>query len=422
MKVLIAEDSDITRAVVEGFLKSWDYETITVSDGEQAWQALQGPHAPRMAILDWEMPGLDGIEICRRLQYRKGASLVYTILLTAKTEPNDKLNGLKAGAHDFISKPFDEADLRSRLSVGERILEYDVALQEKNIQLKIYATEMESLAEARAQQLVHADRLAALGVMSAGVASEINNPTSLISGNIQTMEKFWPDIEKAILASMEREESNKERYEFILEEAPALLKGVRTGAMRIAGIANGLKGYCRQDSGEAVGCDVNECVSEALELCASALKNHVDVDQSTGAPLPLIKAVPQQIVQVFVNLFINAADAMNARERGRLRVETSISEGKIKIVVQDSGPGIPEDLLRNIWDPFFTTKGPGQGTGLGLPITQRIIENHEGTISVRNISGGGAQFTIAFPIEKPEKSPSPEAPRHEHAPVEKAVS
>ena len=397
MKVLVAEDNSSSRLLLQELLTQWGYDVLALSDGDEAWEALQRKDAPRLALLDWEMPGLLGIDICRKLRERKEAPLVYTILVTCRDEKADLFKGLDSGAHDYLAKPYDGNELRRRVEVGVRILEYERALTEKNEELHRYAGEMEALVEARAQQLVHTDRLATLGVMCAGVAHEINNPTSFISGNIQTLERFWTEIEGALLEGIKREAPNRDKYQFILAETPPLLKGVRSGVTRISRIVQGLKAYCRQDSGKATECDVNRCVSEALTLCSSALERRTKVTSRLDQTLPTVKADPQQIVQVLVNLFINASDAMSRQKRGELQVETCSTAEGLRVVVEDNGPGIPPDILKNIWDPFFTTKEPGKGTGLGLAISQGIVESHGGKIMVENAKECGVRFTIELP-------------------------
>jgi diguanylate cyclase (GGDEF)-like protein len=123
MKVLIAEDDTISRRMLEAFLVKWGYEVVVATQGEEAWTILQGNDTPRMAILDWMMPGKDGVEICRGLRQRKGRPYIYTLLLTARGQKTDIVQGLEAGADDYVTKPFDPFELRARLRAGRRIVE-----------------------------------------------------------------------------------------------------------------------------------------------------------------------------------------------------------------------------------------------------------------------------------------------------------
>src|SRR5579872_1087579 len=132
MKVLIAEDDSISRRMLEAFLVKWGYEVLAVAEGETAWGILHGNEAPRMAILDWMMPGRDGIEICRSLRQRKGRPYTYILMLTARGQKQDIVEGLEAGADDYVTKPFDPYELRARLRAGRRIVE----LQEQLLQAR----------------------------------------------------------------------------------------------------------------------------------------------------------------------------------------------------------------------------------------------------------------------------------------------
>ena len=128
MKVLIAEDDSISRRMLEAFLVKWGYEVMVAREGEAAWGVLQGNDAPELAILDWMMPGKDGIDICRSLRQRKGRRYVYILLLTARGQKEDIVEGLEAGADDYVTKPFDPFELRARLRAGRRIVELQTQL------------------------------------------------------------------------------------------------------------------------------------------------------------------------------------------------------------------------------------------------------------------------------------------------------
>ena len=132
MKALIAEDDSISRRMLEAFLGKWGYETSVAREGQEAWERLQPNDAPRLAVLDWMMPGRDGIDICRALRQRKGRPYVYVILLTARGQKEDIVEGLEAGADDYVTKPFDPFELRARLRAGRRIVE----LQEQLLQAR----------------------------------------------------------------------------------------------------------------------------------------------------------------------------------------------------------------------------------------------------------------------------------------------
>ncbi|HUX06381.1 MAG TPA: diguanylate cyclase [Acidobacteriota bacterium] len=140
MKILIAEDDVTSRRLLEATLSKWGYEVVVCHDGQKAWEALQGDDAPRFAILDWMMPQLDGLELCRRVRQKEAGEYTYIVLLTAKTQREDLITGMDAGADDYVTKPFNRQELRVRLRAGRRILELQEALINARDQMKDLAS------------------------------------------------------------------------------------------------------------------------------------------------------------------------------------------------------------------------------------------------------------------------------------------
>ena len=131
MKVLIAEDEPVSRRLLEGALARWGYQVMVAADGEQAWKILQEPESPMLIVLDWLMPGLDGVDVCRRAREDVRLNSAYILLLTSRTSKEDVVQGLEAGADDYVTKPFDAAELRARIQVGARLVSLQHALAER---------------------------------------------------------------------------------------------------------------------------------------------------------------------------------------------------------------------------------------------------------------------------------------------------
>jgi sigma-B regulation protein RsbU (phosphoserine phosphatase) len=158
MKILIAEDNQTSRRILEAILVKWNYEVISACDGNEAWEKLQGKEAPRLMVLDWMMPGKNGIELCRMLRRRDNVEPVYIILLTSRDDKNDIVEGLRAGADDYIAKPFDKDELRARIDVGRRMVELQDALVER-------------------------EKLQVIFEMTGAICHELSQPMQAISGN-----------------------------------------------------------------------------------------------------------------------------------------------------------------------------------------------------------------------------------------------
>lgn len=405
MLTLAADDETTQRMLLRRMLTRWGHQVVVAKDGTEAWEALCAESTPRIAILDWNMPGLNGVDVCKKLKAIEGGPYVYTILITHGSADDSAQIALDSGADDFLRKPLDLKELRSRIGVGLRVIEYDESIKKKSIELERYATQMEELAADRAKQLAHAERMVTLGLLSAGVAHEINNPATFISGNAQTLKRFWKDA-KPWLENYEEtaSEADKKKLAFIQEEFPKALSGIQQGVKRIAKIVKGLKAYSGQNRGEKVSCDVNQCMKTALELCQYELQKHGAQVQCQFDSIPRVFADEQQLEQVFVNLLVNASHAMETSDERSIKVSTSASVRGVCLLIEDTGPGIPQSVMKRIFDPFFTTKKAGQGTGLGLSICRDIITSHEGTLEVTNLPALGAQFRIELPACKESDS------------------
>jgi len=145
VRILIAEDDPVSRVLLEAHIRKWGHEPVTTRDGIEAWDALQRADAPRLVILDWMMPGLDGLEVCRRARQADGGRSRYIVLVTARADRRDTLAGLDAGADDYVTKPFDAAELRARVAVGVRVLELHAELAARIGELELALAHVDSL-------------------------------------------------------------------------------------------------------------------------------------------------------------------------------------------------------------------------------------------------------------------------------------
>lgn len=237
--------------------------------------------------------------------------------------------------------------------------------------------EMKKKLEKTQIQLLQAEKMASLGKLAAGVAHQLNNPLGGISL-----------FTKLILEEYELEEKVKEDLNRILKDT-----------QRCSDTVKELLEFARQTSQFMKPCDINRAISRTLFLLENqALFQNIITDKNLEENLPLVKADIQQLNHMFMNIILNAAQAMEGK--GKLIIKTSLSsdEKHVCIEIADTGPGIPEDIKSHIFEPFFTTKDEGKGTGLGLSIVYGIVENHMGNIQVSSEPGKGTKFLIELPI------------------------
>lgn len=272
--------------------------------------------------------------------------------------------------------------------------------------------------KATQSQLVDAEKMAALGQLTAGIAHEINNPINFVTSNVKPLQldiddlrdvikKYEAlDLSKDIAPQIESIESYKRQIDlgFINSEITSLLSGISDGAKRTAEIIRSLRNFSRVDETDVKPIDLNEGITSTLVLIKSTMPDNLTVIKELGN-LPKVECMPGKINQVFMNLVANAVQAIKSKEQKSaeefLKIKTWFEGGKVYISIKDSGTGMPEEVKQRIFEPFFTTKDIGEGTGLGLSIVFSIIEKHNGSIEVKSELGEGTEFIIILHVNIP---------------------
>jgi len=398
--VLVVEDEIVSRTLMTRSLEKLGYDVTVAVSAEEGLDILKSTPID-IVMLDWMLPGMNGVELCRLLRADEQFSYLYIIFLTSMTEHEDLVLALEAGANDYSTKPFKLDEISARLNVAVRLIKLEQDLKKQSELSQKYADEMEKLAEERAAQLVHSDRMASIGTLSAGVAHEINNPMTFIAGNVKVLEDFIPFINN-MHALAPADHPDIDQFDFIKEEVPRLVEAMNNGVKRTSKIINSLKAFShqkREDDDTLEYVSIPEVIEDSILLCSTSLSKNVTINTNCDVMLPGVLGDHQQLEQIFVNLMINASDAMEEAVGSTIDISGAVLDESIVISIADNGPGIPQDLLDKIWDPFFTTKPVGKGTGLGLSISFGIIEAHGGRITVENTKTG-AKFTITLPMYK----------------------
>ncbi|MEW6221337.1 MAG: ATP-binding protein [Thermodesulfobacteriota bacterium] len=386
-------------------------------------QALAGAVAVAVAFL---LASLSVTYLTVRLATRPLAELVHRVRPGVASEAGDELSVLGLGFTGLLSDLSEafrtievlKADLEKR--VEARTAELAVAnqelaarqqhLEEANHQLAAVIEEMRSTQ----MQLVQAEKMAALGQLVAGMAHEINNTANIIAGALPPLEDHLlqvldlmaqalaiepkqrvADLRPA-LGSLRRAAAEAD-YPQLRDDMLLLMRNIQEGTRRTVKIVQDLRDFARRDPGQPTRVDLNAGLETTLALLYSQYKHRIELALDLQPDLPRIEGYPTQLNQVFMNILLNAIQAMP--DKGQIRVRTWADVEGVHVTVQDTGPGILPEALPKVFDPFFTTKPVGQGTGLGLSVSYGIVRRHNGRITAESTPGQGALFHVQLPVK-----------------------
>ncbi|ELS30291.1 MULTISPECIES: sensor histidine kinase [Pseudanabaena] len=417
--ILIVDDNPTNLDVISEALINAGYKVAIATSGERALQQIER-RLPDLILLDVMMPGIDGFETCKRLKANAKTSDIPIMFMTAVADVDNKVKGLKLGAVDYITKPFQEEEVLTRVKTHLQ-LHFLTQNLEQQVAQKSAALQAAQL------QIIQREKLSALGNLVAGVAHEIANPVGFLGGNIQPALDYIKDL-FGLLDLVQKESANfsteieKEieaiDLEYIREDLPKLVGSMREGVKRIKDISNSLRIFARVDSMRPIACNIHDGIDSTIMILKHRLKasdTHPDIEVLREyGELPLVECYAGQLNQVFMNLLANAIDALEESNIGRsyaeiqanpnqIAIATKLSEDGQRVILcfKDNGMGMTEMIKQNIFDHLFTTKAVGKGTGLGLAIARQIVvEKHGGTIHVDSVFGEGTEFTIELPIKE----------------------
>lgn len=423
-RILIVDDSTTVRKI---FARSLEprYECDEASSVSDALSHLSAAAAAgksfALVITDMIMPGLSGTELLRKIveSYQDTA----VIMVSSVEQPQRALDAVRLGAFDYLIKPCDLGVLQ--LTV-ERAIErrnlllnakkYKADLEGRNLELMRGKAQLERLQA----QIVHSEKMASLGQLAAGIAHELNNPVSFVYGNLDILNdcvgalvkllNYYDEAAAAGILSPRVAEGAAQikdeiDYAATLEDLNSIINDCRDGAVRIRDIVQNLRTFSRLDEADFKKTDLHEGIDSTLRILSRYFSApNVKLIRDYGE-IPQIDAYAGQLNQVWMNLLVNAAQAVTAKGGGDVRITTRPDgDGHIIVFIGDTGCGIAPQHLKRIFDPFYTTKPVGEGTGLGLSISFGIIQRHSGTISVKTRVGEGTIFTVRLPVNV--KAPS----------------
>lgn len=495
VRALVVDDSASMRRLLAQHLAERGYEVRVSGSGEAALEQHRKEPFDLM-LVDWTLPGMSGLDLCRAVRAEPGGEDVVLLVITGRNQPEDLHAVLDAGASDYLSKPVDLSMLGTRLLVAARqadalrkrrqgrealeqaeeafgrlveaapdailvtrgtrvayanprlvrFLGYDSAgqLADVSVRALLHRDEPLSVLEPRdgpaapqelrlvrrdgtvvtgeavavrvvfhgepsllvmirdvserkemQARLLLADRMASVGTLAAGVAHELNNPLAYVINNLK----------------LSREELDGELNPERLELLKLQLEEASHGARRMRDILKDLRTFARGEESRDADVDVNEVLVSCVSMCWNEIRHRARLEKKLGQ-VPKVRIDPSRLGQVFLNLLINAAQAVDEGRAAdnQITVATREDDGFVVIAVRDTGRGIAAEDMPRIFDPFFTTKAPQEGSGLGLSICQNIVTRAGGRIDVESVRGEGTTFTVRLPALQTPSALTPKPP------------
>lgn len=361
-RVLIVEDNAQMRAFLQRLLGA-HYTVCWAEDGTAGLEAARG-ELPDLILSDVMMPGLDGYELCRRIKADPLTRNIPVLLISARHGGEAALDGFRAGADDYVVKPFSAPELLARVTAQLRI-------------------------RAMTQALLRMERQTTLGTLAAGIAHEVLNPINAVINAV-------PPLRRVVHRGGGSAEANAAGME--------LLDLIDRGGHRVRQIVQTLLSLSRQTDARPMLKQVRlaDAIEPILPLIQHRLGGNVRLHRDYDWNEPL-QCAPELVGQVVLNLITNAADALGP-QGGNIWLRTEARDGAVHLRVRDDGPGVPPELRDRIFDPFFTTKPPGSGTGVGLALSREFATLQQGHLELDASRRDGAEFVLSLPIDRGEQA------------------
>jgi len=404
-RILVVDDEESVRSMFAVYLAE-KYECTTAASCQEALAHL-AVESYALVISDMTMPGRNGVELLREVVLRYPETIV--IMVSGVDRTQRVRDALRLGAFDYLIKPceLDVLGVSVERALEHRALSrtanrYRADLERQNTELAERKSELERLQA----QIVHNEKMASLGQLSAGIAHELNNPAGFIYGNMDMLQDSIAGLKRLLSAYAEvslpeptaaqvKTIKTEIDYDVMIAELASIIADCLEGARRIRDVVQNLRLFSRLDEAEVKKVDLHDGIDSTIRLLSRYYSSgRIRLVRDFG-DLPLVSCYAGQLNQVWMNLLVNAAQAVG--KGGEVRISTLAEGDSVAVKISDTGCGIPAKQLNKIFDPFFTTKPVGEGTGLGLSISYGIIERHHGTIVAKSSVGEGTTFTVRIP-------------------------
>ncbi|MEB3178998.1 MAG: response regulator [Nostocaceae cyanobacterium] len=418
--ILVVDDTPDNVRLLAAMLTGEGYDVRKALNGKMALTACQRL-LPDLILLDINMPGMDGYEVCQLLKSDEKTREIPIIFISALDNLLDKIKAFDAGGVDYITKPFQGAEVLSRVKSQLHLRSLQIQVEKQNLSLQKTLDELRNAQT----QLIQNEKMLGLGQLVAGISHEINNPVSFIYGNLKYAEEYINQITEIIELYQQEYPNPPAKIQkliqdidlhFLMQDVQNIIDAMHRGSERIRQIVMSLQQFSRQDTGEMRRVNIHEGIESTLlilqhKLRESKIRPAIDIIKEYGN-LPLISCYPSQLNQVFMNVLNNAIDAIEEKSlkntqdnsylpNPQIRIYTELPEENNAIIrIADNGTGIDESAKSRLFDPFFTTKPVGKGTGLGLAISyQIVVQKHQGNLTYFSYPGEGAEFVIQIPVK-----------------------
>ena len=389
LRLLLVDDEPINLQVLHDHLSMQNYQLVEAANGKEALRLIEQEGPFDMVLLDVMMPKQSGYEVCKIIRQSHSVSELPVIFLTAKNQVEDLVEGFEIGGNDYLTKPVDKSELLSRVAVHLKLLGIN--------------RDLDSKINERTEKLLLSDKLASMGNLMAGVAHEINNPANFVHICVQNLELDLTKFQQYIYSLVDDEDDVAIAQSFKREFHPLFehLKTIKDGTGRIKTIVKDLKTSTRMNDDEKSEVCITDALMSTINLVSTKFRNEVLIVTAFD-DTPYVNCFASKLNQVFMNLLVNACDALEGQKDGKIEVGCRLFGEKdnkqVEITFKDNGCGMTDETKLKLFEPFYTTKGVDKGTGLGLSISHEIMQKHGGELIVESVLGEGTVFRVTLGV------------------------